>query len=57
MKILKLISYLCLAVVLLAPVLFYADVLTNGQMQTTLLGGTIVWFATAATWINKGAVD
>lgn len=53
MKILKYISYLCLAVVLLAPILYYTGTLTDAQMKTALLAGTIVWFATAATWMNK----
>jgi uncharacterized RDD family membrane protein YckC len=53
MKILKYISYLCLAVVLLAPVLFYTGTISNAQMEISLLAGTIVWFATASTWMNK----
>ena len=53
MSILKIISYMCLVVVLLAPILFYTDTLTESQMKTTLLVGTVVWFASAATWINK----
>ncbi len=57
MSVVKIISYLCLVLVLLAPMLFYADVLTENQMNVTLLGGTIVWFATASTWINRGAEE
>ncbi|WP_373512502.1 hypothetical protein [Persicitalea sp.] len=57
MSIVKIISYLCLLVVLLAPILFFADVLTDSQMRIALLGGTVVWFATASTWINKGDND
>jgi len=53
MNAIKIISYLCLLAVVLAPVLFYADTLTESQMKTTLLAATIIWFATAATWINK----
>lgn len=53
MSIIKIISYLCLLVLVLAPILFYADSLTESQMKTTLLVGTVVWFASAATWINK----
>lgn len=53
MKILKLISYLCLVAVVLAPILFYTGTLTDAQMKTTLLAGTLVWFATATTWMNK----
>ncbi len=57
MGIVKLISYLSLLVVLLAPMLFFADALTDGQMRLALLGGTVVWFASAATWINKEAKE
>ena len=48
---------MCLVVVLLAPILFYTDTLTESQMKTTLLVGTVVWFASAATWINKEAPE
>jgi hypothetical protein len=57
MNIIKIISYLCLLAVVLAPILFYADTLTESQMKTTLLVATIVWFASAATWINKEAPE
>lgn len=53
MKILKLISYLCLVAVVLAPILFYTGTLTDAQMKTALLAGTVGWFATATTWMNK----
>lgn len=53
MSLVKVISYLCLLALVLAPMLFYTDTLTEGQMKTTLLAATVVWFATAATWINK----
>ncbi|MPR35232.1 hypothetical protein [Salmonirosea aquatica] len=53
MTVVKILSYLCLLAVVLAPILFYADTLTESQMKTTLLVATVVWFATAATWINK----
>lgn len=53
MTLVKIISYLCLLAVVLAPILFYADTLTESQMKMTLLVATIVWFASAATWINK----
>ncbi|GHB72218.1 hypothetical protein [Persicitalea jodogahamensis] len=55
MSIIKVISYLCLLAVLLSPILFFADVLTQSQMNIALLGATVVWFATASTWINKEA--
>jgi len=55
MSVIKIISYLSLLAVLLAPMLFYADALTEAQMNVTLLAGTVVWFATAYTWINKEA--
>ncbi len=57
MSIIKIISYLCLLTVLLAPILFYADALTQSQMNIALLAGTVVWFATASTWINKETVE
>lgn len=53
MSIVKIISYLCLLVLVLAPILFYSDSLTESQMKMALLVSTIVWFASAATWINK----
>lgn len=53
MSILKIISYLCLLAVVLAPILFYTGTLTESQMKLALLVGTVVWFASAATWINK----
>lgn len=53
MSIVKIISYLSLLAVVLAPILFYSDTLTESQMKMTLLIGTLVWFASAATWINK----
>lgn len=53
MSLVKIISYLCLLAVVLAPILFYTDTLTESQMKMTLLVGTVVWFASAATWINK----
>lgn len=55
MSIVRIISYLSLLAVLLAPILFYADTLTESQMNMTLLAGTVVWFASASTWINKSA--
>ena len=57
MSIVKIISYLSLLAVLLTPILFYADTLTENQMNLTLLAGTVVWFASASTWINKPAED
>ncbi len=57
MSIIKIISYLSLLALLLAPILFYADVLTGNQMNLTLLAGTVVWFASASTWINKATVE
>ena len=53
MSIVKIISYLCLLAVVLAPILFYTDTLNESQMKMVLLVSTIVWFASAATWINK----
>ena len=53
MSILKIISYLCLLAVVLAPILFYSDTLTESQMKMVLLVATVIWFASAATWINK----
>lgn len=54
MKVIKYISYLCLLVVLLAPVLYLMGTLSQELMKNLLLAGTGVWFITAATWINKG---
>ena len=53
MNILKIISYVCLLALVLAPMLFYSDTLTESQMKMALLVSTVVWFASAATWINK----
>lgn len=57
MSILKIISYLCLLALVLAPILFYADTLTESQMKMVLLVSTLVWFASAATWINEEAPE
>lgn len=57
MSIVKIISYLSLLAVLLAPILFYTDTLTESQMNLTLLAGTVAWFASASTWINKPAKE
>ena len=53
MSIVKIISYLCLLAVVLASILFYTDTLNESQMKMVLLVATVVWFASAATWINK----
>lgn len=53
MSLVKILSYLSLLALVLAPILFYADTLTESQMKMTLLVATVVWFASAATWINK----
>ena len=49
--VLKVISYLALAMVVLAPALFYAERISLEQNKVLLLAATIVWFATSPFWM------
>lgn len=51
-RILEIISYLALAGVVGAPIMFYMGKLTLEQNKEWMLIATIVWFATASFWIG-----
>jgi|AntAceMinimDraft_11_1070367.scaffolds.fasta_scaffold75259_2 hypothetical protein len=54
MKLIQYLSYACLVTVLVAPVLYFSDVLTKDVMKSSLLAGTILWFITATLSAKKG---
>jgi len=51
---LKILSALALAIVLVAPFLYLAGALSMAPLQAWLLGATIVWFVCAPPWLWKG---
>ncbi len=51
---LKILSALALAVVLVAPFLYLAGALSMAPLQAWLLGATIVWFVCAPPWLWDG---
>ena len=52
-KIAEIISYLSLALVVVAPSLFYAEKITLVANKQLMLVATIVWFASALLWIGR----
>lgn len=52
-KIVEIISWLSLAVLVAAPVLFYAGSLSLEANKNLMLMATIVWFASALCWIGR----
>ncbi len=52
-KIAEIISYLSLALVVVAPSLFYAEKITLAANKQLMLVATIVWFASALLWIGR----
>lgn len=53
MKILlKLISFLGLALTILPPILHFTGVMELSMHKTLMFVGTIAWFATAPFWMN-----
>lgn len=53
--ILKILSALALAVVLVVPFLFLVGWLAMAPLHAWLLGATIVWFVCAPPWLWKGS--
>lgn len=54
---LKLLSYLSLAALLGAPVLYFNGTLAKPPMQTAMLVATLLWFATAPFWMGRKHKD
>jgi hypothetical protein len=53
--ILKILSYLALALLFLAPVLYFTGTIAKPPMQTAMLIATVLWFATAPFWMGRKA--
>jgi hypothetical protein len=51
--ILKVLSFIALATLLAAPVLYFAGSISKAPMQTTMLIATLLWFATAPFWMGR----
>lgn len=51
---LKILSALALAIVLVAPFLYLAGLLAMAPLHAWLLGATIVWFVCAPPWLWDG---
>jgi len=49
------IALLGLVLVIGPAILYLADVIEKDSMQSIMLAGTAVWFASAPFWINKKA--
>jgi hypothetical protein len=47
-------SWLSLAGTIVPPVLFMIDRVTLDQMKLWMLAATVVWFATAPLWMDRG---
>ncbi len=52
-KIAETVSYLALALVVVAPSLFYAEKITLEASKQLLLLATIVWFASTPLWMGR----
>jgi hypothetical protein len=52
-KITEIISYLSLALLVAAPVLFYAEKLTLQANKNLMLTATVIWFASALCWMGR----
>ncbi len=52
-KIAELISYLALALLVTAPVLFYAEKITLEKNKLMMLIATVLWFGSALCWIGR----
>jgi hypothetical protein len=52
-KIMEIISYLALALLVAAPILFYAEKITLQMNKTLMLIATVVWFAIALCWMGR----
>jgi len=49
----KILSMVALAAIVLIPVLFLTQTITQSQMKTAALLATIGWFVTAPLWIGR----
>ena len=52
-RIMEVISYLALALVVAAPLLFYTGTVTLERNKTLMLVATVVWFAGALCWMGR----
>ena len=52
-KIMETISYLSLALIIVAPSLFYTEKITLEMNKTLMLIATIAWFASALCWMGR----
>lgn len=50
---LKLTSIVGLALVIVPPILYLAGNLDKGLMQSLMLAGTVLWFASAPWWMGR----
>lgn len=55
-KIAEIISYLSLALLVAAPILFYAERISLQANKNLMLAATIAWFASALCWIGREKV-
>lgn len=52
-KIVETISYLSLAMLVAAPVLFYAQKIDLDMSKILMTTATVVWFASALCWMGR----
>jgi hypothetical protein len=52
-SIVKPISWLALALVLVVPLLFFFGVVGPSKLRAFVLTGTVMWFATAPLWVRS----
>ena len=49
----KVVSYMALAMLVVAPVLFYVQRVTLEMNKLLMLIATVIWFASALCWIGR----
>jgi hypothetical protein len=49
----EIISYLALALIVIAPSLFYAEKIDLAMNKVLMLVATVIWFASALCWIGR----
>lgn len=52
-KIIEIVSYLALLLIVVAPLLFYADKIDLAQNKMLMTIATVVWFASAICWMGR----
>ncbi|MDF7823448.1 hypothetical protein P4B35_05445 [Pontiellaceae bacterium B12227] len=52
-KIMEIISYLSLVLIVLAPILFYAEKIDLDMNKLLMTIATVTWFASALCWIGR----